>query len=372
MDCAAEMESWSIRSGIRRPRGNDDLVNQDVISVVIVNYNAGTVLRAAVGAVLSSSVPVEVLLVDNGSSDSSIMEVRAQFADDTRLKIIENKENLGFARANNIGLQRASGRYILVLNPDCIVESDTLERVRDYLAQEPTAGMAGCLLRNRDGTEQPGCRRNVPTPWRTFVRVLHLDRVFPSHPRFKNFVLSHEPLPSRPSFVEATSGAFMLVRREALKQVGAFDEGYFLHCEDLDWCMRFRKQNWRILFVADVEVVHHQGACSVHRPLFVLWHKHKGMVRFYRKFFRHQYPLPLMAFVMGAVWTRFALLAFSALPSLALRRLRNIGRPKQDAGRPHTRIPSHDVERRFAGSELHYQGYERRAENSVPRSVRLP
>lgn len=363
MDCAADMESLSTRS---RTRGA-----LDVISVVIVNYNAGALLRTAVGAILNSSVPVEVVLVDNGSWDSSIADVRAQFGNDTRVKIIENRKNLGFARANNIGLQRTRGRYVLVLNPDCIVEPNTLERVRDQLEREPAAGMAGCLLRNRDGSEQPGCRRSVPTPWRTLVRVFHLDRMFPSHPRFRNFVLSREPLPDRPSFVEATSGAFMLVRREALDQVGPFDEGYFLHCEDLDWCMRFRKQNWRILFVADVEVTHYQGACSVHRPIFVSWHKHKGMVRFYRKFFRHQYPLPLMALVVGAVWGRFAVLTFRSLPSVALRRAKSIRQLNLEVRRPLTRSFHHVVERRIPGSEVCYRGYERRRDGGVPRSAQL-
>lgn len=371
MDCAAEMESWNTRSRTRGARQNGEAVDRDVVSVVIVNYNAGAVLRTAVGAVLNSSVPVEILLVDNGSSDSSIAEVRAHFGKDARVTIIENRANLGFARANNLGLRRARGRYILVLNPDCIVEPTTIERVRERLEQEPAAGMAGCLLRNRDGTEQPGCRRSVPTPWRTLVRVLHLDQVFPSHPRFRNFVLSREPLPDRPSFVEATSGAFMLVRREALIQVGPFDEGYFLHCEDLDWCMRFRKQNLRILFVAEVEVLHYQGTCSAHRPIFVSWHKHKGMVRFYRKFFRHQYPLPLMALVVGAVWIRFVLLACRALPSIALQRARRLQQLNQEVRLPRTRIPRR-VERRIPGSDMSYRGHERRKVGGEPRSVQLP
>jgi GT2 family glycosyltransferase len=101
----------------------------------------------------------------------------------------------------------------------------------------------------------------------------------------------------------------MLIRREALQDVGSLDEGYFLHCEDLDWCMRFRKKGWKILFVADARVVHHRGVCSRSRPVFVEWHKHKGMMRFYRKHFRHQYPGMLMWLVGTGVWLRFALLA---------------------------------------------------------------
>jgi hypothetical protein len=101
----------------------------------------------------------------------------------------------------------------------------------------------------------------------------------------------------------------MLVKREAMEDVGPWDEGYFLHCEDLDWCMRFRRKDWGILFVPDARIIHHQGACSRSRPLFVEWHKHKGMMRFYRKFFRDRYPKPLWALVAFGVWLRFLMIA---------------------------------------------------------------
>jgi hypothetical protein len=101
----------------------------------------------------------------------------------------------------------------------------------------------------------------------------------------------------------------MLVKREAMEDVGPWDEGYFLHCEDLDWCMRFRKKGWKILFAPDAKVIHHGGACSRSRPLFVEWHKHRGMIRFYRKFFRHQYPRSMWMLVAFGVWFRFVLVA---------------------------------------------------------------
>ncbi len=116
-------------------------------------------------------------------------------------------------------------------------------------------------------------------------------------------------LPRQAVAVEGISGAFMLVRREALEEVGPLDEGYFLHCEDLDWFYRFREADWEVLFVPEVAVTHVKGACSGTRPLLVLWHKHRGMVRFYRKFLSDAYPLPLLWLVFGAVWLRFVLLA---------------------------------------------------------------
>ena len=283
------------------------------VSVIIVNFNGGPLLNEAVRSVLSSTIPVEVFVFDNGSTDGSLASVRELAGIDVCLEVIENQENLGFARANNIVLKQVRSEYVLLLNPDAVVKPDTLARMLETLSVYPEAGMAGCLLRNPDGTEQAGCRRNVPTPWRTLVRVLHFDKLIPNHPRFRDFVLTKQPLPEKPVFLEAISGAFMFVRRKALEDVGLLDEKYFLHCEDLDWCMRFRQAGWKILFVPNLEVVHYSGMCSKDAPISVLWHKHKGMIRFYGKFFRHQYPWPLMLLVIAAVWVRFLLVAGSML-----------------------------------------------------------
>jgi GT2 family glycosyltransferase len=295
----------------RKDGDNRPFINRHrpVVSVIIVNFNAGPLLSKAVESVLSSSITVEVFVSDNGSTDGSLLSLRAFVGVDTRLQIIENRRNLGFARASNIALKQAQGEYILLLNPDAVIKPDTLARMLEVFAAYPETGMAGCLLRNPDGTEQIGCRRNIPTPWRSLVRVLRLGKLSPGHPRFRNFILSKEPLPKKPIFIEAISGAFMLVRRKALEQVGSMDEGYFLHCEDLDWCMRFRRAGWQILFVPDVEVTHYKGTCSKNRPIRVMFHMHRGMARFYRKFFLHQYPWPIMSLLIAGVWTRFLLLA---------------------------------------------------------------
>jgi len=283
-------------------------------SVITVNFNAGDLLLASARAVLASTAPVELLVVDNASADDSIARLREALAGDGRVRIIQNAANLGFARANNLAAETARGDHFLYLNPDCIVERDTIRAMREAMEEHPRAAVAGCLILNPDGTEQAGCRRAVPTPWRAFVRTFGLSRLFPHHRRlFDDFVLAHRPLPVEPTSVEAVSGAFMLVRRDALEQVGPMDEAYFLHCEDLDWCMRFRSSGREILFVPDVTVVHHKGHSSRDRPVRVLWHMHCGMVRFYQKFFRHQYPAPFMWLVVLGVWLRFCALAARAL-----------------------------------------------------------
>lgn len=279
-----------------------------VITAIIVNFNSGALLAACVASLFKSSCAVNVVISDNGSSDDSLARLQAFYGDDPRLTIVRNQVNFGFSAGCNRGLAYATGDYVLFINPDCVVTDDTLQRMRQIMETHPEVGMAGCLIRNVDGSEQIGCRRYVPTPWRSFVRVLRLDKLFPRDERFQTFNLAGTQLPPSPVVIEAISGAFMFVRREALEKVGPLDEHYFLHCEDLDWCMRFRQAGYNILFVPGVAITHLKGGSRA-SPLFVEWHKHKGMTRFYLRFFRHQYPAALMLLVISAVWARLALMA---------------------------------------------------------------
>lgn len=276
----------------------------ECVSVVIVNHNAGGFLSKCVISALAQAR--QVIVVDNASRDSSISDLLLLFPSEIRLKVIRQTKNLGFASACNTGFHAASEPYLLFLNPDCVLGEGALKRMVEALKADPCAGMAGGFLVNLDGSEQGGGRRAVPTPWRSFVRAFGLYRFSERWPRlFFDFYLHKQPLPKSPIEVEAISGALMLAKREVIEAVGLMDEGYFLHCEDLDWCMRFRQKNQRILFVPDAPVFHYLGFCSRSVPWFVEWHKHKGMLRFYHKFFRHQYPGILMALVTLGVWLRF-------------------------------------------------------------------
>lgn len=290
------------------------MTHPPLVSVIIVNYNAGDLLTQCVQAVLTSTVPVEIFVVDNASMDTSMLQLRQIWLqhprqDTTRVVLVENSENLGFARAANQVVAETQAEFLLFLNPDCVIQPNTLEQFVDTLHTYPRVGMAGALVCNPDGSEQSGCRRSVPSPWRSLVRVLHLDKLFPYHPKFRSFVLTQEPLPTQPIEIEGVSGACMLVRRAAIAEVGLMDEEYFLHCEDLDWFMRFRAQNWLILFIPTIKVTHLKSFCSRREPLRVLWYKHRGMVRFYRKFFHNVYPRPIFWGVIIAVWIRFGILA---------------------------------------------------------------
>jgi GT2 family glycosyltransferase len=277
-----------------------------VISTIIVNYNAGALLHNCVESLLQCPLAIEIIVVDNASKDNSL----APLHNLPGIQIIKNNTNVGFATACNTGARQASAPVLLFLNPDCSFKPGALIELLSVMSVDATVGMVGGLLANIDGTEQAGGRRAVPTPWRSFVRAFGLARFSERWPRlFFDFNLHKQPLPDQPIEVEAISGACMMVKREAMQDVGDWDEGYFLHCEDLDWCMRFRQKNWKILFVPSVHITHALGVCSSGRPIFVEWHKHKGMIRFYHKFFRNQYPGVLMGLVALAVWLRFGFMA---------------------------------------------------------------
>lgn len=303
------MKSRAKRSetSFRRPPLRLAQQREGLTTILIVNFNAGPLLAACVVAALRSRSPVEVAIADNGSEDQSLAMLRGEVGGDPRLQILECQRNLGFARANNRILPWAHGDYLLFLNPDCLIEPDTIDRMRQAMDAHPRAGMGGCLILNPDRSEQPGCRRTVPTPWRSLMRVTGLHRLARWFPSLEDFDLRRAPLPMHPVAVEAISGAFMLVRRDALLEVGPLDEGYFLHCEDLDWCQRFRQGGWDVLFVPDVEVVHHRGTCSHRRAVRVHWHKHRGMLRFYRKYFAQHYSWHQRWLIPVGVWLRFAL-----------------------------------------------------------------
>ncbi|CAB1274361.1 glycosyltransferase family 2 protein [Candidatus Nitrosacidococcus tergens] len=295
-----------------RPMHSEDahnIKNNILLSIIIVNFNGGTLLFQSVSAVLETSISLEVIIVDNGSEDDSLVHLENSIDTDPRINIIKNNKNLGFSRANNIALQQAKGKYILLLNPDCIAPPDTLPYLLHFMEAQPKAGMIGCLIQNPDGSEQVGCRRRIPTPGRSLIRVLYLHKLFSEQFKLQGFECTQDPLPTHPIPVDAISGAFMLVKGTALSEVGLMDENYFLHCEDLDWCMRFKQTGWEILFVPEVTVTHYKGTCSWRYPLTVLWHKHKGMAYFYRKFFQHKYPLIFTWLIILGIWSRFFILA---------------------------------------------------------------
>lgn len=288
-----------------------------LVSIVIVNYNAGDWLERCLNSVVQLPEVDHIHVIDNASRDISldlIQPLLEQYSD--RLSLIENRKNIGFAAANNQVLHQFSkGRqallndelygsdYILLLNPDCEMNPDVLPAMLAAFAENPKLGLAGCVIRNEDGSLQKTCRRNFPTPLTALTRMLQLQRLGLA----KNFDLGDQPLPNEVTQVEAISGAFMMVRVSAMQEVGILDEDYFMHCEDLDWCKRFEIQSWQVGFVPAVNVVHAKGISSKSRPIGVLWTLHKGMLRFFDKFYRAQYSIFTRVLVKIGIYASFVL-----------------------------------------------------------------
>ncbi len=186
------------------------------VSVVIVTYESEEDVVACLRSVLASSLALEVIVVDNASRDRTVERVRGLIADVDNCRLLCNAENTGFARAANQGMRHATGGTVLLLNPDCVLTPNTINEAVAALRDEPEAALAGCMLLNEDGSEQAGARRHIPTPWRALVRVLNLQRLFPGRRWAHGFVLAGQPVPRYTVEVAATSGAFLLVRREAI------------------------------------------------------------------------------------------------------------------------------------------------------------
>lgn len=274
------------------------------ISAVIVNYNAGALIETCVATALTQVA--EVVVVDNASRDTSMRALRTRWGADARVILVENDANLGFSAGCNRGWAVASQPYVLFLNPDGRLEPGAAQALLAALQSEAGAGMAGGDLRNPDGSPQRGSRRELPTLWSAFVSSFGLTRLARRWPRwFADFNRETAPLPSHTCEVQAISGACMLLRRDTMAALGGWDEGYFLHCEDLDLCMRVRQAGLRVLFVPQARIVHQQGHSSGSRPYFVEWHKHKGMLRFYRKFYGNQ--IAGLLFVTVGILLRYGL-----------------------------------------------------------------
>ncbi len=274
---------------------------QPDILAVIVNYNAGRWLNDCVAALLQSSLAVRIRVADNASEDSSL-DALLELEAGGRIVIERNSSNLGFGVACNRALTAASERFFLLLNPDCLVEADTVARLTEALDADPAAGLAGALIVDADGREQRASRRRAPTLKRTLCTFLGLERLG------LEGVNVRAPLPVGPCEVEAVSGALLLVRADCFRAVGGFDESFFLHCEDLDLFARARRAGWKVLFVPSARARHAKGVSQRGRRLSAERHKHAGMVRYFRRHLAPSAAPPVRWLWPALVWTRFALL----------------------------------------------------------------
>ncbi len=285
------------------------------LSIIIVNYNVKDLLRDCLGSLRLTiqqfnNLTIEIFVVDNASSDGSAEMVRREFPE---VGVIASDKNLGFARANNLAIKKSSGRYLLFLNPDTTVPPETLPEMIRFMDENPKVGVATCYVELASGGMDSDCHRGFPTPWAAFCFFTKLEKVFPHskvfgqyHQTWKDLNTTHE--------IDSCCGAFMLVRRGAMEEVGIWDEDFFFYGEDLDWCYRFKEKGWLVMFYPYAKIIHHKGASSgmkkSSREVTTATREARRRARqastdamklFYEKHYRQKYPLPVTWLVLGGI-----------------------------------------------------------------------
>ena len=249
---------------------------------------------------------LEVIVVDNASRDESATMVAREFAEVT---LVRNARNEGFSIANNRALPLCRGRYVLLLNSDTILLPGSLESLVEFLEQTPDVGVAGCRLVRPNGELDLACRRSFPTPAVSLYRFLRLSRLFPRCQKLARYNLTYLN-PGGSYEVDSVVGAFMLIRREVIAEMGGLDEDYFMYGEDLDWCYRVRQRNWKVWYFGASRVIHYKGASSSQESFRMNFHFHRAMYVFHRKHLSCRYPAPINALVYFGIGARLVVLAF--------------------------------------------------------------
>jgi GT2 family glycosyltransferase len=273
------------------------------IAVVVVTHCSASTIDACLSRLRGSDGVVAIRVVDNDSADDTLGVVQRHAAADPRVRFVANPDNPGFAVACNQGVRELgdSGTWLAFVNPDCLVDPDSLWRLRAHGRQLDGNALLGADLVGVDGRHDGAARRRDPD----FVAMLRT----PSAARLD---VARDPMRSLQQ-VDAVSGALLLLPRLLFARVGGFDERYRLHAEDLDLCRRVREAGSVVAVANDVRVVHVRGVSARARPVFVEWHKHRGLWRYFRKFEAPRRSFPLRGAVFLAIFARFPLAALGAV-----------------------------------------------------------
>ncbi|MBY0118894.1 glycosyltransferase family 2 protein [Paenibacillus xylanexedens] len=287
------------------------------VSIIIVNYNTRQLTLDCLASVYASqtSYQYEVIVIDNASHDGSVEAIRDAYPE---IQLITNRDNTGFAVANNRGMELAKGRYILLLNSDTVVQPDTLHTMIYFMDRHPEMGASGCKVILPDGSLDKACKRGFPTPSASFYYAFGISRLFPDRPKFNQYQLGHlSPDDEYP--VDCLVGAFMLVRRETIDQVGGLDETFFMYGEDIDWCYRIKEAGWGIFYYPRTYIVHYKGGSARRKPLKITYEFHRAMWVFHRKHYAKKYNLLTNTAVWVGISLKFTLSLLRSKLSLPSR-----------------------------------------------------
>lgn len=272
------------------------------ISVVIVSWNTREYLKACLRSVYADQPDVEVIVVDNASTDGSADMVEHEFP---QAKLIRNADNYGFARAANQGIKASSGRYVLLLNPDSKVCPGALKALVEFADSHAEGGLFGPKILNADGSLQSSCRR-FPSPQAALFRNTFLGRLFPKN-RYVAEYLMAEWDHSTPREVDWLSGAALMLRRSMLDEIGLLDERFFMYCEDVDIAYRAKQAGWKAFYFPGATVVHFLAKSSDQAPNRMIWLFHRSMYAFFKKHYAPKWSAILRLIVPIGVFARAAL-----------------------------------------------------------------
>ena len=264
-----------------------------MISLVIVSWNARDFLLQCLASVYAEECrhPMEIIVVDNASLDGSAESVASCYP---HVRLIRNASNLGFAKANNIGISASTGQYVCLVNSDVKMLPYCIDGLVKYCEEHPEVGMVGPRVIGGNGELQRSCR-GFPTVWNMFCRALALDTIFPRTKAFTGYSLRYWAQDTCRA-VDILSGCFWLARREALARVGVLDESFFMYGEDMDWCKRFRDRGWKLVFVPSAQAIHFGGASSANAPVRFYIERHRADLQYWQK--HHSRPAVLCYFLL--------------------------------------------------------------------------
>ncbi|MHB8339844.1 MAG: glycosyltransferase family 2 protein [Mycobacteriales bacterium] len=293
------------------------------VRVVVVSYRCRELLRDCLASLRGErdTVALDVVVVDNASGDGTAEMVRGEFPE---VSFLDTGANLGFARANNLVLSEAGGRYVLLLNPDTVVRPGALAAAVAALDARPRVGVLGVKLVQPDGSLDHACKRGIPTPGGALAYFLRLHRWRPESGGLAQYTAGALGDDDE-GCVGAVNGAFMLVRREAMEQVGLLDERFWMYGEDLDWCYRFWIAGWQVYYWPGATVVHLKGGSSGVRSWRTNRAFHDAMWRFYRKHYAPGRGAAQNAAVWAGVQAKLALSVTLSVARNAARRLPDRG-----------------------------------------------
>ncbi len=259
-------------------------MSQTDISIVIVNYNVKDYLTECLSSIknaldYSSDVTIEVIVIDNASVDGSKDYFKDHF---DWIDYTYSEENLGFGKANNIGIDKAKGTYTLLLNPDTVIEKDTLSLIKKKMDSNPEIWAAGCKVLNTDGSFQLACRRGFPTVWNSFCKLFGLQSAFPKVKLFSGYNKLYLS-PDDEYDIEAIIGAFMFFRTDKLKKLAGFDPEFFMYGEDIDLCKRVWDSGGSIRYFPQMSIIHHKGESTKRSDINSLRHFYDAMSIYTKK-----------------------------------------------------------------------------------------